>query len=89
MTNEEIHSLLKKKWIEPLCNEINSLSIKLIQNLEKEIKSLAKKYETVLTTLDEEIKNTECSLADMIDDLDADEFDKKGLAELQKLLRGE
>lgn len=88
LTNEEIHSLLKKKWIEPLCNEINSLSTKLIQNLEKEIKSLVKKYETVLTTLDEEIKNTEDLLADMIDDLDADEFDKKGLAELQKLLRG-
>lgn len=89
LTNEEIRGLLKKKWIEPLCDGIDSLSIKLIKSFEREIKALARKYETVLISLDEEIKKIEKSLANMIDDLDADEFDKKGLAELQKLLRGE
>ena len=39
--------------------------------------------------IDEEIEQTENELADMIDDLVADEFDLKGLQELQKLLRGE
>lgn len=42
-----------------------------------------------MTSLDSEIKATEDSLANMINDLDADEFDKKGLIELKKLLRGE
>ena len=89
LTNDEIYDLLTKKWIDPLCNSINGLSLKLIKNLEKEIKCLVKKYDVVMTSLDSEIKATEDSLANMINDLDADEFDKKGLIELQKLLRGE
>lgn len=89
LTNDEIYDLLTKKWIDPLCNSINGLSLKLIKNLEKEIKCLVKKYDVVMTSLDSEIKATEDSLANMINDLDADEFDKKGLIELKKLLRGE
>ena len=61
----------------------------LINDLATKLQKLSKKYETTYLDLDTEIRETEEALASMIDDLEADEFDKKGLLELQKLLRGE
>ncbi len=89
LTDAEIHDLLVTKWIDPICQGIDGLSTKLIKNLEKSIKNLCKKYSITYVDLDSEISKTEASLSAMIDNLDASEFDKKGLAELQKLLRGE
>lgn len=89
LTDAEIHDLLVKKWINPICNGINGLSLKLIKEFEKNIRQLFKKYEVTYLDIETEIKNTEDILSGMIDELDADEFDKKGLDELKKLLRGD
>ncbi len=88
LSDDEIHKLLVNKWIVPICDGINDLSLKLINEFERNIKSLCKKYETTYLDLDTEISETESSLSLMIDDLDANEFDKKGLDELKKLLEG-
>ncbi len=89
LSDIEIYNLLVKKWINPICDGVNELSNKLIKGLEKNIRELCKKYEITYLDLDTQIRKTEESLANMIDDLEADDFDKKGLLELQKLLRGE
>lgn len=89
LTDNEIYNLLVEKWISPVCSGINELSIKLIKELEKNVRELCKKYEITYLDLDAQIRETEDSLANMIDDLEADDFDKKGLLELQKILRGE
>lgn len=81
--------LLKKKWIIPLLVSLTKLPELLLNEFATKLQKLSKKYETTYLDLDTRIKDTEKSLSDMIDDLDADEFDKKGLFELQKLLRGE
>ena len=89
LTNEEVLDLLKKKWITPLVSSLLSFPMSLINDFTKKLLKLAKKYETTYLDIDNEIRETELSLASMIDELDADEFDKKGLEELQKLFRGE
>ena len=81
--------LLKKKWIIPILTSLAKLPELLLNEFATKLQKLSKKYETTYLDLDCQIKDTEKSLSDMIDDLDADEFDKKGLLELQKLLRGE
>lgn len=81
--------LLNKKWIIPLLVSLTKLPELLLNEFATRLQKLSKKYETTYLDLDSQIKDTEKSLSDMIDDLDADEFDKKGLLELQKLLRGE
>lgn len=86
---EEVLELLKKKWIAPLTDSLGQLPETLLGELSTKLQKLSKKYETTYLDLDTQIRDTEASLSDMIDDLDADEFDKKGLLELQKLLRGE
>ncbi len=89
LTDDEVFELLKKKWINPLLDSLSKLPQTLINDLAAKLQKLSKKYETTYLDLDTEIRKTEESLASMIDDLEADEFDKKGLLELQKLLRGE
>ncbi len=89
LTDKEIHDLLVIKWINPICEGINWLSIKLIKNLEKDINELCKKYEITYLDIDSQINDTESALSEMLSDLDAGEFDKKGLNELKKLLGGE
>ena len=89
LTDQEVLDLLKKKWINPLLSNLSKLPESLLGELSTKLQKLSKKYETTYLDLDNEIRNTEDSLAKMIDELEADEFDKKGLLELQKLLRGE
>ena len=67
---------------------LNSLPIDIIDTLTKEVTSLSQKYATTLSDLDAEIRQTELAFSAMLDDLTGSEFDRKGLDELQKLLRG-
>ena len=89
LSNEEAVNLLKYKWIDPIVESLNKLPNILINNFTTKLQKISTKYETTYLKIDEEIEQTENELADMIDDLVADEFDLKGLQEFQKLLRGE
>ena len=89
LTDKEIYDLLVMKWINPICKGINDLSIKLIKNLEKDIKELCKKYETTYIDIDRQINDTENSLSSLIDELEGNEYDMKGLEQLKTLLKGE
>ena len=89
LTDDDALLLLKMKWITPLVKSLSKLPETLLNEFSSKLLKLSKKYETTYLDLDTQIRETEKSLSDMISDLDADEFDKKGLLELQKLLRGE
>ena len=89
LTDEQAVELLKHKWIKPTIESLSKLPTILINNLTTKLNKISTKYETTYLNIDEEIEQTENELADMIDELDANEFDLKGLQELQKLLRGE
>ena len=87
LTDDEVLILLKKKWIEPILKSLQELPNFLLDELNIEIQKLSKKYETTYIDLNKQIKKCEKSLANVINDLNASEFDKKGLLELQKLLK--
>ena len=89
LSADEIKFLLIKKWINPICLEIDNLGSNSIKKFEKEIKNLAKKYETTFVNLDSQIIDTELQLSCMLADLEANEYDKKGLLEFEKILREE
>ena len=61
----------------------------IVDNLINKIQSLSRKYETTYNELETQINETERQLCSMIDDLEGDEFDMKGLSALQALLQGE
>lgn len=88
LSDEEIHDLLVKKWIDPICDGIINLPNTLISSLESQIDMLSKKYETTFIDLDSQISAAESTLSGMLDDLTGSDFDMRGLAGFKELLGG-
>ncbi len=89
LSDETVYMLLEKKWINKLIDNLNKLPNFIIDNLINKVQSLSKKYETTYSEIDKEIKETEKLICSMIDELDGNEFDMKGLNEFKTLLKGE
>lgn len=89
LSDEQVLELLRGKWINPLIWNLMQLPGRIISELVDKLKALEKKYETTLAEVESQIKETEKELSLMIDDLEAEEFDMRGLYEFKKLLGGE
>lgn len=89
LTDEQVYMFLEKKWIESLVVNLNKLPDHIIDDLVDKIQKLQSKYKTTYYEVEEQIKETESILCSMIDELDGNEFDRKGLSEFKKLLMGE
>ena len=83
---DQAYILLQKKWIDPMYEEILSLSQQVMNRLEKHILALAKKYEHTYGEIEEEITQTETTLADMLSELTGSETDMESIREFQRLL---
>ena len=88
ITEEERNNLLEEKWIVPLCDSINKMSESIIDNFSSSLSKMLDKYSDTLTSIENEIIETQDSLFALMNELTGSEFDMKGLAELQKLLGG-
>lgn len=89
LSDEQIYALLEIKWINPLVTSLNNLPKTLIHELTAKVQALAAKYATTYGDVAQEIEKTENSLASMIDELTANEFDMQGLSEFKSFLKGE
>jgi len=87
LTDEDVRSLLVKKWIEPLLGNLNQLPRIVIDAFIEKVISLKRKYETTLVDVEKDIHATSLQLSEMIDDLRGDEYDMKALGEFKKLLQ--
>lgn len=86
MPYDQVHTLLQKKWIDPMYEDIISLSQQVMDTLEKNIRALVKKYDHTYGEIEEEITQTEAALADMLSELTGSETDMEGIQEFQRLL---
>lgn len=89
LTDKQVFELLELKWINPLVTSLHNLPTVVINELSNKVQALSEKYATTYKEVVEQIHETENSLSSLIDELTGNEFDKKGLSELQKLLKGE
>ncbi len=89
LTDSMVCELFDKKWIGNLLESINKLPDTIVDNLVSKIQALESKYKTTYFELEKEIKETEMKLASMIDELEGNEYDMKGLSEFKALLLGE
>jgi type I restriction enzyme M protein len=88
LSDAQVHELLERKWIIPLSDELHSLPDQQIDGLTQKLEALVEKYQITYADNAREIEQIETELAGMIEQLDANEFDRKGLAELKTLLAG-
>lgn len=89
LSDEQVDLLLEKKWIDSLIDNLNKLPNTIVDNLIKQVQALYDKYKTTYLDTENEIKETEKLLSSMIDDLQGDEYDMKGLNEFKSLLMGD
>ena len=88
LSDAQVHELLERRWIIPLCDTLHDLPDQQINALIRKLEDLAEKYRITYADNAREIQQVETELAGMIDELDGNEFDLKGLAELKTLLVG-
>ena len=88
LSDDQVMALLKDKWILPLINGLSGIPENIIACLITKLSSLADKYSTTFSEVEDQIVNTEKELSGMIDMLSGDEFDMQGLSELKKMLGG-
>lgn len=89
LTDEQVLELLKEKWITPIITSLNELPNEIVKELVSKISNLANKYSLTLVELESQIKKSENTLSTLIDELEGNEYDMKGLEELKTLLKGE
>lgn len=89
LSDEEVYILLEKKWIDPLITSLHKLPDRIIDELIDKIQAIKKKYETTYFEIEEQIRETKQLLCSMIDEIEGNEFDMKGLSEFKSLLLGE
>lgn len=88
ISDEQAKNILYKKWIEPIINSINNMPQQEIELLIKNIKNIAEKYKDTLLDISNEITKAEKEICNMLDELEANEFDSLGIQEFKKLLGG-
>ncbi len=88
LSDAQANELLERKWIAPLIDALHGLPDQQIDSLTRKLDALAQKYQITYADNAREITQTEAALAGMIEELDANEFDLKGLTELKTLLAG-
>ena len=86
LTDEEVRMLLRKKWIEPLCDALNLLSTGIINDLTNRLLALVQKYDDGLVDVEKQIDEAGAKLAERIPQLKGNDADNKALAELFNLM---
>ncbi|WP_440826098.1 type I restriction-modification system subunit M [Psychrobacter cryohalolentis] len=87
LDDDTVNELLHLKWVQPLVQVMAQLADDVISDLTGQVRALADKYADTYTATTNKLAAAECQLADMIDDLVADEFDSAGLQALQAILK--
>ena len=86
LTDSEINALLEEKWILPLCTSLNEMPGKVIDDFISSLTKMTEKYSETLSSIGNEIKQTQKELFELMDELTGNEFDMKGLENLKGIL---
>lgn len=86
LTDSEINALLEEKWILPLCTSLNEMPSKVVDDFINSLTKMTEKYSETLSSIGNEIKQTQKELFELMDELTGNEFDMKGLENLKEIL---
>jgi type I restriction enzyme M protein len=86
LTDSEINALLEEKWILPLCTSLNEMPGKVVDDFISSLTKMTEKYSETLSSIGNEIKQTQKELFELMDELTGNDFDMKGLENLKEIL---
>ena len=86
LTYSEINALLEEKWILPLCTSLNEMPGNVVDDFVCSFIQMTEKYSETLSSIGNEIKQTQKELFELMDELSGNDFDIKGLENLKGIL---
>ena len=88
LSDEQVRSLLHEKWARAVEEAIMGMADEMLRSFTKRMEALTEKYAVTMSDIENEIRQTERSLSEMLCDLMGSEADMEGIKELRLLLRG-
>lgn len=82
LTDEEVELFLHKKWIDPVVAGINDTLTDVLKAVETRVTALANKYAVSYKELGEQMAEAKQQMADLVADLNGDEYALGGLKQL-------
>ncbi len=82
LTDEEVELFLHKKWIDPVVAGINDTLTDVLKAVETRVTALANKYAVSYKELGEQMAEAKQQMADLVADLNGDEYALEGLRNL-------
>lgn len=82
LTDEEVELFLHKKWIDPVVAGINNTLTDVLKAVETRVTALANKYAVSYKELGEQMAEAKQQMADLVADLNGDEYALGGLKQL-------
>jgi type I restriction enzyme M protein len=89
LSTGQAKKMLQHKWVDPILSSLEALPVIEVNAFAAQVSTLSSKYTVTYSEVMDEIHKSESALVEMIDGLVGNEFDMKGLAEFQSLLRSE
>ena len=86
LNNEQVIELLDLKWIVPLNSALIQLPTAFVETLITQLKALVEKYRVTYADNARAIQQSKFGLANLIGELDGNEFDMQGLNEFKTFL---
>ena len=83
-TDADVSYFLHLKWIDPVCEGINSTLLTVLQILESSIQSICNKYAISYKQINEDVSSVKRELTGLIEQLVGDDYAIHGLIELIK-----
>ena len=85
LSTEDAINILQQKWIAPVMKNLAAMPDSVVSDLCTSVKNLIDKYATTMVETEQSINETECELNKMLSNLVGNDFDMKGIDEIQKL----
>lgn len=80
LTDEEVRTLLREKWVVPLHEALTSMAEEIPEAILRGITAVTEKYSETALDIEEQSREAGRALASMMTELTGSEYDEKGLA---------
>lgn len=82
LSDDNIQYLLKKKWIEPLCEELDELPQMIINSVVSKLSCLVDKYSCNFIDIEQKYNDAKHKVSALLSELEADEYNSKAISDL-------
>ena len=88
LSDDDVKKLLHDKWITPLCEQLGTVPGSILDGFTASVKRLDKKYARTLQRIEQEKKEVEGNLSELLGNLTGNEYDMAAFKQLKEMIGG-